>query len=92
MTRPRASSRILLGGCSESFPNAQPVMRSNSRNVQARMCRHGVGIAVLPKVVGKQIPGLRQLKVPTKPPGRDIWIGYHRDLKHLHVCVLLSPR
>ncbi len=67
----------------ESFPNAEPVMRSNNRNVQARMCRHGVGIAVLPQVVGNQIPGLRQLKLPTEPPGRDIWIGYHRDLKHL---------
>jgi DNA-binding transcriptional LysR family regulator len=47
------------------------------------MCRHGVGIAVLPQVVGNQIPGLRQLKLPTEPPGRDIWIGYHRDLKRL---------
>lgn len=67
----------------EAFPNAEPVMRSNNRNVQARMCRHGVGIAVLPQVVGNQIPGLRKLQLPAEPPGRDIWIGYHRDLKHL---------
>lgn len=67
----------------ESFPNAAPAMRSNNRNVQARMCRQGVGIAVLPRAVGNQIPGLRQLDLPSGPPSRDIWMGYHRDLKHL---------
>ncbi|WP_442679660.1 LysR family transcriptional regulator [Sphingomonas sp. ASY06-1R] len=67
----------------ESFPNATPVMRSNNRNVQARMCRQGVGIAVLPQAVGKQTPGLRLLDLPSEPPSRDIWMGYHRDLKHL---------
>jgi DNA-binding transcriptional LysR family regulator len=67
----------------ESFPNAATVMRSNNRNVQARMCRQGVGIAVLPRVVGSQIPGLRQIDLPEAPPSRDIWMGYHRDLKHL---------
>jgi DNA-binding transcriptional LysR family regulator len=67
----------------ESFPNATPVMRSNNRNVQARMCRQGVGIAVLPRAVGQQIPGLRLLDLPSPPPSRDIWMGYHRDLKHL---------
>ncbi len=45
----------------ETFPNARPVLRSNNRNVQGRMCRQGVGIAVLPRVVGTQIPGIRRL-------------------------------
>lgn len=67
----------------ESFPNARPAMRSNNRNVQARMCSQGVGIAVLPQVVGSQMPGLRRLNLPTEPPTRDIWMGYHRDLKRL---------
>ncbi|SDA24948.1 LysR family transcriptional regulator [Sphingomonas sp. NFR15] len=67
----------------ENFPNARPVMRSNNRNVQARMCREGVGIAVLPRAVGSQIPGLRLLGLPSEPPSRDIWMGYHRDLRHL---------
>lgn len=67
----------------ESFPNAAPAMRSNNRNVQARMCKEGVGIAVLPRAVGNHIPGLRQLDLPSAPPSRDIWMGYHRDLKHL---------
>lgn len=67
----------------ESFPNARPVLRSNNRNVQGRMCKEGVGIAVLPRVVGDQIPGIRRLELQTRPPGRDIWMGYHRDLRRL---------
>ncbi|MBB3911861.1 LysR family transcriptional regulator [Sphingomonas desiccabilis] len=67
----------------ESFPNAAPVLRSNNRNVQARMCRQGVGIAVLPRAVGNNVPGLSLLDLPSEPPSRDIWMGYHRDLKHL---------
>ncbi|MBK1658352.1 LysR family transcriptional regulator [Paracraurococcus ruber] len=67
----------------DSFPNARPVLRSNNRNVQGRMCSQGVGIAVLPRVVGDQIPGIRKLELPTPPPGRDVWVGYHRDLRRL---------
>ncbi|MBB3472113.1 LysR family transcriptional regulator [Sphingomonas sp. BK345] len=66
-----------------SFPLAAPVVRSNNRNVQAHLCRQGVGIAVLPRAVGDQVPGLRRLDLPAEPPSRDIWMGYHRDLKHL---------
>lgn len=66
-----------------NFPHAAPVVRSNNRNVQAHLCRQGVGIAVLPRAVGDQVPGLRRLSLPVEPPSRDIWMGYHRDLKHL---------
>lgn len=67
----------------ESFPNAKPILRSNNRNVQGRMCRQGVGIAVLPGIVGDQITGIRRLELPMSPPARDIWMGYHRDLRRL---------
>jgi DNA-binding transcriptional LysR family regulator len=68
----------------ESFPNAKPVLRSNNRNVQGRMCARGVGIAVLPQVVGNQMTDLRRLNLTVEPPKRDIWMGYHRDLRRLH--------
>lgn len=68
----------------ESFPNARPLLSSNNRNVQARMCAQGIGIAVLPRVVGDQVVGLRRLQLPEEPPGRDIWMGYHRDLRRLN--------
>lgn len=68
----------------ESFPNARPILRSNNRNVQGRMCAQGIGIAVLPQVVGNQMAGLRRLNLPAEPPMRDIWMGYHRDIRRLH--------
>ncbi len=67
----------------ERFPNASVVVRSNNRNAQAQMCRKGVGIAVLPRPVGDQIVGLRRMDLDDAPPSREIWIGYHRDLKQL---------
>lgn len=67
----------------ESFPNATPLLRSNNRNVQGRLCREGVGIAVLPRVVGDQLVGLRRLRLAVEPPSRDIWMGYHRDMRRL---------
>jgi DNA-binding transcriptional LysR family regulator len=67
----------------ECFPNARRVLASNNRNVQAWLCRQGVGITVLPQVVGDQAPGLRRLRLPSDPPSRDIWMGYHRDLRRL---------
>lgn len=67
----------------ESYPNATLAMRSNNRNVQGRMCAQGVGIAVLPRVVGDKLADLRRLELPSQPPARAIWMGYHRDLKNL---------
>ncbi|QFY63137.1 LysR family transcriptional regulator (plasmid) [Rhizobium grahamii] len=65
------------------FPKASITLRSNNRNVQAQMCAAGVGLAVLPRPVGDKQVGLRMLEVGEPPPGRDIWMGYHRDLKRL---------
>ncbi|MDR4305938.1 LysR family transcriptional regulator [Chelatococcus sambhunathii] len=67
----------------QSFPNARTIVRSNNRNVQSRMCGQGVGIAVLPRVVGDQMTDLRRLDLPSEPPSRDIWMGYHKDIKRL---------
>jgi DNA-binding transcriptional LysR family regulator len=68
----------------QRFPNAGVVLRSNNRNVQAQMCGRGVGIAVLPRPVGDQIHNIRRLDLGEDPPQREIWMGYHRDLKRLH--------
>lgn len=65
------------------FPNASVVLQSNNRNVQAQMCGHGVGIAVLPRPVGDQNSTIRRLDLSEEPPYREIWMGYHRDLRRL---------
>jgi DNA-binding transcriptional LysR family regulator len=63
------------------LPNAQIVSRSNNRDVQARLCMQGVGLAVLPRPVGDGLPGVDRIEFGDAPPGRDTWVGYHRDLK-----------
>jgi DNA-binding transcriptional LysR family regulator len=65
------------------LPKAETVFASNNRDIQARMAAHGVGFAVLPRPLGDTVPGLRPIDLGEVPPGRDTWIGYHRDLKRL---------
>jgi DNA-binding transcriptional LysR family regulator len=67
----------------ERFPHAQTGLRSNNRHVQAQMCARGVGIAVLPRPVGDALSSLRRVPMDEAPPEREIWMGYHRDMKRL---------
>lgn len=65
------------------LPNAHVLARSNNRDVQARLCGRGVGIAVLPTLIGDTLSGVKRIALGEEPPGRDTWIGYHRDLRRL---------
>ncbi len=65
------------------LPNAQVAFSSNNRGAQARMCAEGGGVAVLPCPLGDATPGLRRISLGVAPPGRDVWLGYHRDLRRL---------
>lgn len=65
------------------LPNARVVSRSNNRDVQGRLCEQGVGVAVLPRPLGDALPGVDLVNLGEAPPGRDTWVGYHRDLKRL---------
>lgn len=65
------------------LPKAEIAMRSNSRLVQAEFCRQGSGLAVLPRPLGDRIPGLFALDLEEAPPGRETYVGYHRDLRRL---------
>ncbi|SCB28815.1 DNA-binding transcriptional regulator, LysR family [Rhizobium miluonense] len=67
----------------ERFPNASVALKSNNRHVQAQLCAKGLGLAVLPRPVGDQLPGLRRLELEDEPPSREVWMGYHRDLRRL---------
>lgn len=63
------------------FPKAHFTVRSNSRDIQAEACARGAGMAVLPVALGElhdltRAPGVT-------PPARDVWLGYHRDLRRL---------
>jgi DNA-binding transcriptional LysR family regulator len=65
------------------LPKAHIGARSNNRDVQAQLCVRGAGVAMLPIPLGDAIPGLQRIDLRETPPGRDTWVGYHRDLKRL---------
>jgi DNA-binding transcriptional LysR family regulator len=67
---------------SACLPKARLALRSNSRDIQAEACRAGAGLAVLPQVMAQAF-GLVEVDLDPPPPGRDVWLGYHPDLKGL---------
>ena len=81
------------------LPQAQVAMRSNNREVQAALCAAGCGWTVLPRLLGDRHPGLQRAAANEPPPSRDVFVGYHRDLRRLgrlqrllaHVVAELAP-
>ncbi|AOU92660.1 LysR family transcriptional regulator [Achromobacter ruhlandii] len=67
----------------ERFPRCRRAFTSTNRSVQAQMCLRDMGIAVLPRALGDAVPGLQRIHTPDQPPTRDIWVGYHQDLRHM---------
>jgi len=67
----------------DRFPQSRRVFTSTSRAVQAQMCLRDMGIAVLPRPLGDATAGLQRIDMPEQPPGRDVWVGYHHDLRHM---------
>lgn len=65
------------------LPRAVIAARSNSRDVQARLCAAGAGLAVLPRPLGDRTAGLVVLDVGEPAPTRATYLGYHRDLRRL---------
>jgi DNA-binding transcriptional LysR family regulator len=65
----------------EKLPRANVAFGSNNRGAQARMCAAGAGLAVLPCLLGDRTAGIRRIDLGQAPPGRDVWFGYHRDLR-----------
>lgn len=65
------------------LPAAKTVFTSSSRTVQAQMCAQGLGVAVLPRSLGDQLPRLTRIDLAEAPPSRDIWMGYHQDLRRM---------
>ena len=63
------------------LPRAAIVARSNNRDVQAQLCARGTGAAVLPRPLGDALPGVECVDLGEAPPGRDTWVGYHRDMR-----------
>ena len=71
-----------VGWLRARFPKATFSLRSNSRDLQAAACANHGGIAVIPRVLGERLK-LTRLDLGEDPPGRDVWLGYHADLRKL---------
>lgn len=82
------------------LPRAHVVMRSNNREVQASLCVEGSGWAMLPTALGDKLPGVVKADLGEVPPHRDVFLGYHHDLRRLarlrglveHVIEALATR
>lgn len=66
-----------------TLPNAVVASRSNNRQAQAELCASGGGLAVLPRPLGDRDRRLVALDIGVQSPGRDTFVGYHRDLRRL---------
>jgi DNA-binding transcriptional LysR family regulator len=67
----------------QRLPKAKVVVRANNRTVRAQMCVQGVGVALLPRAIGDHLSGIRRIDLDEEPPHRNVWMGYHRDLRTL---------
>lgn len=86
-----------------TLPQARVAMRSNNREVQAALAAAGCGWTVLPCRLGDAHPELKRADPPSPaheaPPSREVYLGYHRDLRRLgrlqrllaHVVAELAP-
>lgn len=81
------------------LPRAHVALQSNDRDVQAAWCASGNGWAVLPCLLARRVPGLRRVDLGEAPPAREMFMGYHQDLRRLarlrslvdHVVAELAP-
>jgi DNA-binding transcriptional LysR family regulator len=66
-----------------ALPKSEIAFRSNNREVQAQLCARGAGLAVLPRPLGDATSGIVPVDIGEIPPRRDVFVGYHRDLRRL---------
>jgi DNA-binding transcriptional LysR family regulator len=65
----------------ELAPKARIAFRSSSRDAQARAAEAGAGLVVLPRCMGDAMSSLRRLQPPSPVPSREVWLGYHQDMR-----------
>lgn len=67
----------------EMAGEAQVGARTNGREGLAAMAAAGLGLACLPCLIGDRTLTLERLEPPVPPPERRLWLGVHRDVRHL---------
>jgi len=67
----------------EIAPRAGITMRANSRDVQVEAVRAGYGIGLLPCYLAQVAEDLVEIPMPGSRVIRGIWLGVHRDTRHV---------
>jgi DNA-binding transcriptional LysR family regulator len=65
----------------DHVPGARIAMRLEALLVASNAVHAGVGLAILPCVLGDDDPGLRRVQPDLLVPGGEIWVLTHRDLR-----------
>ncbi len=64
-----------------SAPSARVVARFNSLLSVAAATQAGMGLGLMPCMMGDSVPGLRRVLPPVPTLRRDIWLVVHRDMQ-----------
>ena len=64
-------------------PRAMVALRSNSRDVHVQAVRTSYGIAFLPCYLAADVEELVELDAPGGRVIRGLWLGVHRDTRHV---------
>ena len=68
------------GWLARQFQAARFVFRTNSQTSQAAAARAGYGVALLPRYLAINDPGLVKVSLGQRLPERDVWLLVRRDL------------
>jgi DNA-binding transcriptional LysR family regulator len=61
---------------------ASTVLRTDSREAQARAAVAGAGFACLPRYIGDNTTDLVRVNTPLPVPAREIWMGIHAEVRN----------
>jgi len=75
------SSPTCFGLLRDYLPDNPVHLRVDTINLQIEACQKGLGLCILPQVVGvnAQLTKVENLVIPDQ----TLWMGYHRDLRNL---------
>ncbi len=78
-----------VGHLAALYPRAHVGFRTASRFAHRAACRAGIGIACLARYLGDGTELVR-LDPPSSPPGREVWLAVHADMRHMPRIRLLA--
>jgi DNA-binding transcriptional LysR family regulator len=78
------------GWLAHEFPNGRFSIRTSSQTTQAAAARAGFGVALLPRYVAADDPGLVRVSLGGRLPERELWLLIRRDLTKVPRVRVLS--